>query len=495
MVSSFKELTTSVFMKNYLLHISHIFAVVCMTVTVLCTLSCSKNEDFTTDRSATLSFSEDTIKFDTVFTTIGSSTEQLMIYNRNSNGVRLKNVTLQNGATSGFRLNLDGQFGTTFNDIELYGNDSLFCFVEVTVNTQNSNDPVLIKDEIVFTLESGTQQRIPLQVYGQDAVILHNPTITANTTYTDVLPYLIYGPLTINEGVTLTLDPGARLYFHADGSINCNGTLYADGTSKEILLRGDRLDKMFWYLPYDRLDNQWQGITLGETSKDNYLKNVNIHSGNYGIKAQGNGTETNKLTFHSSVIHNVGGAGLSLNNCSATIGNSQISNCRGNCVEITGGSYTFEFCTIAQFCPWISTRGNAIRFSNGTGSNDYVALSQLNITDCIITGYAKDEVFGIAVKDVTDAVFNFKFTNCLLDTDEPSSYVENFVNCTYQTTDQTTNFRTIDTKNFIYDFQLNETSIARGKGTADGDILTRYPTDRLGKTRDASSIDLGCYQF
>ncbi len=466
-----------------------------MAVTLLCNIACSKDESFTTDRSATLSFSDDVIDFDTVFSTIGSSTEQLMVYNRNNNGVRLKNVTLTNGASSGFRLNLDGQFGTTFNDIELYGGDSLFCFIEVTVGKQNNNDPILIKDEIVFTLESGVQHRIPLQVYGQDAVILHSPTITANTAYTADLPYLIYGPLTVNEGVILTLDPGARLFFHADGSILCNGTLHADGSTKEILLRGDRLDKMFWYLPYDRLDNQWLGITLSETSKDNYLKNVNIHSGNYGIKAIGNGIETNKLTFHSSVIHNVGGAGLSLSNCSATIGNSQITNCRGNCVEVIGGSYTFEFCTIAQFCPWIAERGNALRFSNGTGSSDYVALNQLNITDCIVTGYANDEVFGTPVKDVTDAVFNFKFTNCLLDTSEPSTYVENFVNCLYQTTDQTTNFHTIDTKNFIYDFRLSEGSIARGKGTADGDILSRYPTDRLGKARDAAFIDLGCYQF
>ncbi len=462
---------------------------------LLCFSACSKDEDFTTDRNATLQFSDESLNFDTIFTTIGSSTEILMVYNHNSNGVRLKNVHLQNAATSGFRLNIDGQYGSDFNDIELYGGDSLFCFVEVTANTQNNDNPVLIRDEIIFTLESGVQQRIPLQVYGQDATILHSPTITANTTYTATRPYLIYGPLTVNEGVTLTLAPGARLYFHADAYIDCNGTLYADGTTKEITLRGDRLDNMFDYLPYDRLDNQWLGIILGEKSTANYFKNVDIHSGSYGIIVNSDNTDNTKLTLLSSTIHNVGGNGLTLNNCQATIANSQITNCRGNCIEIVGGIYTIDFCTIAQFCPWIADRGNALRFSNGASKDQYKPLQQLNMTNCLVTGYASDEVFGVPLNNVTDAVFNFRFTNCLLDTPQPTTFQENFVNCTYQTTDQSSNFHTFDTKNFIYDFRLTEGSMARGKGTDADGILTAYPTDRLGKERTATSIDVGCYQY
>ena len=466
-----------------------------MLVFALCIMSCSKDETFTTDRSAVLSFSDAEISFDTLFTTIGSSTETLVVYNHNDNGLRLKNVRLQNASTTGFRMNLDGQFGTSFDDIEIYGGDSLFCFIEVTLKTQNNDNPVLINDELVFTLESGQQQRVPLKVYGQDAIILHSPTLTENTTYTATRPYLIYGPLTVNEGVILTLNPGTRLYFHADSYLNCNGTLYADGTSKEIILRGDRQDYMFDYLPYDRLDNQWQGVVLSSASKENYMMNVDIHSGGYGITAQGENTENIKLTLLNSVIHNVGGNGLTLNNCYAVIGNCQISNCRGNCVEVNGGKYVFDFCTIAQFCPWISTRGHALDFTNGTNLDDYKALQQLDMTNCLITGYASDEVFGTPANNVADGVFNFKFTNCVLDTEEPKKFVENFINCTYQTTDQTSNFVTFDTKNFYYDFRLTESSVARGKGTDAEGVLDAYPTDRLGKERTAPSIDVGCYQF
>jgi len=477
-------------------HTTHHILPVLLAVLTLIMSACSKDESFTTDKSAILQFSDDTIKFDTVFTTIASSTDGLMIYNRNNNGVRLTDIRLKNPSTTGFRINLDGQFGTSFSDIDLYGGDSLFCFVEVTLPTQSSDTPVLVSDEIIFTLQSGVQHRIILQAYGQDATILKSPVISTNTTYTSTRPYLIYGTLKINQGATLTLDPGSRLYFHADAGIQCEGTLYADGSSdKEILLRGDRLDKMFWYLPYDRLDNQWQGIEFTSTSKGNYLNHTDIHGGLYGIIASAENTETTQLTLLNSTIHNVGGNGLTLTKTAATVANCQITNCRGHCISILGGSYDFYFCTIAQFCPWIADRGHAILFSNGTDASDYKALEQLNITNSLITGYASDEVFGSPVEKVDNAQFNFKFQNCLLCTPEPTSYKENFLNCAYQTTDQKTNFRTFDTENFIYDFRLTEGSAARAKGTNDGGILDLYPTDRNGIQRNPASIDVGCYQF
>lgn len=484
------------FMRQIVTSITHYILYICTAALILSVAGCSKDENFTTDRSALLHFSDDSIKFDTIFTTIGSSTQTLMVYNNNNEGIRLSNVSLKERAASGFRLNLDGQNGTTFNDIEIYGKDSIFCFVEVTVNPQNSNNPVLVTDEIVFTLESGLQQRVCLQAYGQDAIILHSPIITENTTYTDTRPYIIYGPLTIAQEATLTLSPGTRLFFHADGYIDCNGKLYADGTSKQITLRGDRLDRMFSYLPYDRLDNQWQGIRINATSYGNYLNNVDIHSGNYGIIATADNTENVQLTLLNSIIHNVGGNGLTLNGSNAVVGNSQISNTRGNCIEIHGGKYTIDFCTLAQFCPWISDRGSALVFANSDDTGNYTPLTQLDVTNSLITGYGDDEIFGIPTDGISDAAFNFHFTNCLLDTPEPSAaYAENFINCIYQTTDTKTNFHTIDTDNFIYDFRLSENSMARGTGTAEGDMLTKYPADRIGTERNPASIDVGCYQF
>ena len=80
--------------------------------------SCSDDEQFTADKTATLEFSQDTISFDTVFANITTPTERLYVYNNHSKGVRIANVKLETGGTSGFLINVDGQNGTTINDIQ-----------------------------------------------------------------------------------------------------------------------------------------------------------------------------------------------------------------------------------------------------------------------------------------------------------------------------------------------------------------------------------------
>ena len=472
-------------------------------VVLLC-VACSKDDRFTTDRGSVLTFSTDSILFDTVFSTIGSSTKRFMVYNTGGDNLRIKNVAFRSGGTNGFRLNLDGQFGTSFTDVELLAGDSLFCFVEVTVNPQDKDNPVLIDDQIVFTLESGIQQPVNLQAYGQDVIILKNHKITADETFTANRPYLIYNTLTIDSLATLTLSPGASLYFHANGSIDCYGTIHADGEQAPITFRGDRLDRIFAYLPYDRLDNQWLGITLNLQSHDNYFRNVDIHSGTWGIAAIDTTTTKSKLEMHRCTVHNVGGNGLQLTFCKSLITNTQISNCRGECVTVTGGNHQFLFCTIAQFCPWIAERGKGLYFTNikqnvNNGQAEYMPLEAFDLTNCLVTGYADDEVTGApwtGMENVTP-VFNFHFTNCLLKTSNWQGYESFFTDCAYQDSslEPTALFRTIDTENFIYDFRLTESSPARSKGTSADGILTTYPTDRLGTPRPEGSIDAGCYQF
>ena len=63
-----------------------------------------------------------------------------------------------------------------------------------------------------------------------------------------------------------------------------------------------------------------------------------------------------KLTLENSVIHNVGGEGLGLYHCRASVGNTQISNTLGHCVAVVGGWAEFVHCTLAQFYPWDAAR-------------------------------------------------------------------------------------------------------------------------------------------
>ena len=93
--------------------------------------SCSDDESFTSDSNAILTFSHDTIAFDTLFTTIASSTERFNVYNSNNSGLRIAKVELESGGSSGFKMNVDGQYGTTLESVEIQKKDSIFIFVEV----------------------------------------------------------------------------------------------------------------------------------------------------------------------------------------------------------------------------------------------------------------------------------------------------------------------------------------------------------------------------
>src|SRR5690554_124657 len=83
-------------------------------------LQCRK-ENFTNDPSAQLEFSADTMLFDTVFNTVGSTTAKLTVYNRNKDAVRVSSIKIEGGSTSQYRMNVNGLPGSSFESIEIGG--------------------------------------------------------------------------------------------------------------------------------------------------------------------------------------------------------------------------------------------------------------------------------------------------------------------------------------------------------------------------------------
>jgi hypothetical protein len=450
--------------------------------------ACSDDEQFTADRNAVLSFSQDTLSFDTIFTGITSTTERVLVYNHNSKGLHIANVRLESGGTSGFMINVDGQNGTSINDVQVLKRDSIFLFVKVNLPANSSMEPTKTTDAVIFTLESGVEQKVVLEASGQNfhtlrAVVLTNDEeLNANG-----LPNVIYDSLVVAKDATLTIKEGTTLYFHNGASLIVHGALMIQGTrEKPVTFRGDRLDKMFTYLPYDRLENQWGGIYIFPTCKECTIDYADIHSGNYGLVCDG--TE-GKVKVTNTVIHNVAGYGLYLKDCDALVANTQVSNSKYDCVSIYGGKANFYHCTMAQFYPWNADRGNALYVSNYIGEEEHLVESA-NFYNCFVTGYANDEVFG----NMGDKELNINFYNCVLLTDvKDEAY---FHDCIAESKDSTTfkstNFKTFDTHAYIYDFRLDTLSTARGKGSST--YSTLYPTDMDGIERGAKP-DAGCYQF
>ena len=156
-------------MKTKILNISIALGVcICVFFCSLTTTSCVKEDDYL-DSLVDIKFSTDTLKFDTVFTTLGSTTKQVRVYNTSNYPIKFDRVTLKNGVDSRFRINADGDTSMVIRDLEIAANDSIFIFVRVNINPNNSSNPFVIDDGIVFEVGSHTKI-LPLQAFGRNAI-------------------------------------------------------------------------------------------------------------------------------------------------------------------------------------------------------------------------------------------------------------------------------------------------------------------------------------
>lgn len=471
---------------------------------MLCLLSaCTDDDSFSASKSNVLTFSNDTVSLDTVFSTVPTSTHTFWVYNHSGDGLRLSSVRLQRGNQSGYRVNVDGTYldnttGSVVSNLEVRKGDSLRVFVELTSPLNSADTPQLVEDNLVFTLESGVTQTVNLRAYSWDAELLSNVVVSHDSTITTSKPIVVYGGITVDSTATLTIKAPTNIYFHDGAGIDVYGKLNIygnDGTDGDVVLRGDRTDRMFTYLPYDRVSGQWKGIRLHSSSTDNVIRHADIHSSTYGIQIDSAAYDSTayRLSLTYSTIHNCKGTGLLSHNSNIFVSNCQITNTLGDCLAVYGGRALVVYCTLAQFYPFNGDRGVALRFTNF--KDDYSA--PLHLFECynsLITGYAEDEVMG-EVKDSTVA-YGYYFANCIMRTPviSDSTQLAAFSNVVMETPKDTIegkkHFRLIDEDNLIYDFRLDSLSTARGKALP----LWLFTDDRHNCTR-GDTPDIGCFQY
>ena len=128
------------------------------------------DESIIADSNAQLEFSLDTLRFDTVFTEIGSATRSFRIINPHSERIVISAIELGGETTNQFRLNIDGIPTSSATDVTILPNDSLWVFVEVTVNPDLplSSSPFIIEEQVFF-LTNGNEQVVQLEALGQNA--------------------------------------------------------------------------------------------------------------------------------------------------------------------------------------------------------------------------------------------------------------------------------------------------------------------------------------
>ncbi len=462
--------------------------------------ACADDDTFTTSSHNLLSFSTDTVRLDTTFSRVPTTTKTFWVYNRSGDGIRCTNIRLQKGNQTGFRVNVDGIYlgatqGYQVNDIDIRNKDSVRVFVELTSSMTNKAEPVKLEDDLIFTLESGVQQKVNLNAYSWDADLVTNLRISKDTTISSTKPIVIYGGVVVDSSAVLTIGAGTTLYFHENAGIDVYGKLLAKGTAdNNVVFRGDRIDHMFDYLPYDRVTGQWQGIHFHSSSYDNELSYTDIHSTYHGIRCDSSDVSKLKLTLYNSIVHNCQGYGLLSTNCVIDIYNTQLTNTLNDCLCFIGGGAMLRHCTLAQFYPFDANRGVALRFGNYSNDISY-PLHQFEVYNTIVTGYADNVVMGEFVDSVSAS---YLFDYCLLRTPEDTTSTNPLLkDIIYEDPKDTIhggdkNFRMIDIENLKYDFCIDSLSLGRDAGIMLPHGYSEY--DRLGIRRDEKP-DFGCYEY
>lgn len=470
----------------------------CLAVGIV---ACQK-EMVSDDPTLALKFSHDTVLFDTVFTTMGSSTKQIMVYNPNKNAIQIDQVSMREGKY--FKINLDGENNLDqLRDITVRGGDSLFLFIRTYIDPLTENSPVFIEDDIAFGV-NGHVQKINLQAYGQDVEKIRIPgdSLIMTLSLTSQKPYLLYDTLNVGN---LTIEAGTTIYMHTGAGVYVYGSMKAQGTKeKPIVFRGDRTDRLFDSVPYRMASGQWDGIYLlhaqGMMPPTYTLDYVDILSGSVGlyVYSESTGLILPKLTMKNSRIHNHSIYGLVVQNVDAEVVNCEISNCASYCVYLAGGKHQFVHNTIAAYYGYPYTNLNihqniipedvAAVYINNLSKNNAKTIS--SFTNCIITGGRKQSLMvATPLPDYYEGRFEGNYLRC-------DSLDEVFAkNNVYASDSDTMVFRNtyyLYEKYHYYDFHLDSLSPARGIG--DSIVALKYPTDIVGCPRKGKP-DAGCYEY
>lgn len=457
-----------------------------LTVCLLTILISCRKDSFITSADARVTITADTLKYDTVFVTAGSTYRTFKIINENNQKIRLSSLKLMGGAGSVFKMNVDGTPGTQFSNIEIGANDSLYVFAQVNVNPSAANLPFILRDSIEVSF-NGNKRLVQLEAWGQNAHFFRDKVVAVNETWNNDLPYVLLGSLLINVNQTLTINKGCRIYVHADAPIVVNGSLVVNGlkdTADRVYFRGDRLDE-----PYRDYPASWPGIFFQPGSKDNVFTYADIRNAYQAVALQDPSPNVNpKLILNECVIDNAYDAGIISLNSSVRARNCLVSNCGKNLFLVKGGDYQFTHCTVVTYANrFIDHRDPVLVVSNFISVNNTPVTANLNAVfrNCIFwgeNGLVNDEVV-VAKSGATTFNVNFDYNLWKVQTTPANITSNQLIN------NQSPQFDSVNTSRNYYDFRLKASSPALNKG-----INAGIATDLDGKPRPVGLPDLGCFE-
>ncbi|MGB2273042.1 MAG: hypothetical protein ACPH2K_01590 [Flavicella sp.] len=482
------------------------------TIFFILLLSFSCRKDFSTIPSnGNLLFSRDTVFLDTVFTNTSSSTYALKVYNEGSKDVHIPSIQLGR-SNSFYRLNVDGVPGKKFENVLLRSDDSLYIFIETTIDYSKISSP-LYTDSIVF--DAGTKlQDVKLVTLVQDAHFIYKSSSSLDTmtitpkyfndktpksirylsdselNFTEEKPYVIYGYCAVPEGKTLHIEAGSKLYFHKNSAlvVGKDASLQVSGTlDKNVCFEGDRLEFSF-----EDVSGQWDGIWLQSNSANHSINHAYIKNASIGIVCDSiqSTSTTPSLTLKNTKILNNSQYGILAKSTHIKGENLILGNSRISALAIEkGGKYDFNHTNIVNYWTQSIRRSTALQIKNTVIAEDEASTDiDLRFSNSIISGSRLQEIY--FDKD-ENSTFECYFTHCyitantadetpLYDTSDTSTYN----NCLFN--------GILDFKDtYVNDFRIGEESVLIEKASTDE--ASRTPLDLI-ETERLPLPDIGAYQ-
>lgn len=479
-----------------------------ITILAVISISSCKKDELLTDASASLEFSDDTIMFDTVFISIGSVTKNFRIYNRYDQPLKISSIRLANGNASYYRLNVNGVPGKSFSDIEIRGGDSIWVFVEVTIDPNSSLLPYIVQDSVVFET-NGNIQDIDLVTWGQNAhffvakkqnvnlppYVLIDTNLNSTINWDNTLPYVVYGGYAVvDSSQTLIVGPGTNIHFSNNAGlwVYKGGTLKVQGTKDDpAVFQGLRREQFLQEEP-----GQWDRIWINDGG-NNEIDYAIIKNGFIGIQCETlfEPQMTESLQLTNTEIRNMSGLGILTRNFVVRGWNDVVSNCGLYTAAFTiGGSYEFTHCTFGNFWSFGQRSTPAIYLNNYTvnSSNTVVPvdLVKADFKNCIVYGNNDNE---LELDFKSGALDNLLFSYCIIKADEntPTTDAAHFDNI----------FRNNDPDfkdTYKNDLSLDTLAFAREKGNpvyVQQSLTPPMNIDIKGNPRPNGGInpDLGAY--
>lgn len=484
-------------------------------VTLLTFSSCEVETEFLTGEAVQLRFSTDTLTFDTVFTARGSATRQFKVYNDGDQPVMIDRIRVGNATGVSYNFNIDGTQGPEAEDVVIFGNDSIFVFVEVEVDPTEPEEtsPFVAEDRMIF--ETGmVQEEVVLLAFGQNAnyfggladrgLFFNFPCDLGEFTLSNELPNVVFGSWVVSDCV-VRANPGTKIYVHGgvqrnpdiggNGFFN-DGIIFVEGSGRldfrgtleaPVIIATDRLEEEFLDDPA-----KYRGIFLGAGSRNNNFEHTQILNAIVGIQLD----STASATLNNSTIAYTGGPAINAFQADVTISNSLFHSNFGNAIEfIKGGNLTMDYTTIANYGVDASSVVLTNFICDENNQNCRAARMRARVRNSIISGSRGSELILVDIfGENSPAEFDVRIDNSVVRTDQNfldaqdglfSDFYERMCQGCYNLNFSDLLFQSIQED----DYQLDSLSVARNLA-----LPIDIVTDQLGVARDASTPDAGAFE-